>query len=100
MESWKQYWGYCISGGVPRRSLIVSIVVGSILNLINQGDVLFGTEPLNIAKIVLTYIVPYVVATYGAVSYRVNLAKPLGKQQFSPRTSRSKIANTRRGNPH
>jgi hypothetical protein len=30
---------------------------------------------VNIAKIVLTYIVPYVVATYGAVSYRINLAR-------------------------
>ena len=75
MKSWKQYWVYCVSEGVPRRSLIVSVVVGSILNLINQGDALFGGEPVNMAKIVLTYIVPYVVATYGAVSYRMNLAK-------------------------
>jgi hypothetical protein len=75
MKSWKQYWVYCVSGGVPRRSLIVSVIVGSILNLINQGDALFGGEPVNIAKIVLTYIVPYVVATYGAVSYQINLAK-------------------------
>ena len=75
MKSWKQYWVYCVSGGVPRRSLIVSVVVGSILNLINQGDALFGGEPVNMATIVLTYIVPYVVATYGAVSYRMNLAK-------------------------
>jgi hypothetical protein len=75
MKSWKPYWVYCISGGVPRRSLIVSVVVGSILNLINQGDALLGGEPLNMAKIVLTYFVPYVVATYGAVSYRMNLAR-------------------------
>lgn len=75
MKSWKQYWVYCISGGVPRRSLIVSVVVGSILNLINQGDALFYGEPVDMAKIVLTYIVPYVVATYGAVSYRINLAR-------------------------
>jgi len=75
MKSWKQYWVYCVSGGVPRRSLIVSVIVGSILNLINQGDAFFGGEPVDMAKIVLTYIVPYVVATYGAVSYRINLAK-------------------------
>ncbi len=75
MKSWKQYWVYCVSGGVPRRSLIVSVIVGSILNLINQGDVLLGGGDVNILKIMLTYIVPYVVATYGAVSYRINLAK-------------------------
>ena len=75
MKSWKQYWVYCVSGGVPRRSLIVAVAVGSILNLINQGDALLGGGDVNVAKIVLTYIVPYVVATYGAVSYRVNLAR-------------------------
>jgi len=75
MKSWKQYWVYCVSGGVPRRSLIVSVIVGSILNLINQGDALLAGGDVNIAKIVLTYIVPYVVATYGAVSYRINLAR-------------------------
>ena len=75
MKSWKQYWVYCVSGGVPRRSLIVSVVVGSILNLINQGDAFVGGGDVNMAKIVLTYIVPYVVATYGAVSYQMNLAK-------------------------
>ena len=75
MKSWKQYWVYCVSGGVPRRSLIVAVVVGSILNLINQGDALLGGGTVNVAKIVLTYIVPYVVATYGAVSYRIGLAK-------------------------
>jgi hypothetical protein len=75
MKSWKQIWVYCISGGVPRRSLIVSLVVGSILNLINQGDALLGDGAVNMTKIVLTYVVPYVVATYGAVSYRINLAR-------------------------
>jgi hypothetical protein len=45
---------------------------GSILNLINQGDALFGEGHLNLIKIVLTYAVPYCVATYGAVSYRMS----------------------------
>jgi hypothetical protein len=30
----------CISDGVPKRSILVALVVGSVLNLINQGDVL------------------------------------------------------------
>ena len=33
---------YGLSDGVPRRSLYVALVVGTILNLINQGDALFG----------------------------------------------------------
>ncbi|MDB6105156.1 MAG: hypothetical protein JWO52_5155, partial [Gammaproteobacteria bacterium] len=30
----------CVSDGVPKRSLLVAIVVGTVLNLINQGDAL------------------------------------------------------------
>jgi hypothetical protein len=33
-------------------------VVGTILNLINQGDAIFGGMAINWTKIVLTYIAP------------------------------------------
>jgi hypothetical protein len=66
---------YCISDGVPRRSLLVAFIVGTILNLINQGDALFGTGHVNLTKIILTFAVPYCVATYGAVSYRLSTAE-------------------------
>jgi hypothetical protein len=45
-----------------------------VLNLINQGDVLLGTASINWLKLILTYCVPYVVCTYGAVSYRLTKA--------------------------
>ncbi|MED5207712.1 MAG: nitrate/nitrite transporter NrtS [Chloroflexota bacterium] len=53
-----------------RRSLIVAIVVGSILTLLNQGDVLFAGDWNNPLywKIPLTFCVPFCVATYGALS--------------------------------
>jgi hypothetical protein len=57
-----------LSKGVPRRSLYVALLVGTILNLINQGDALFGHVSINWFKMMLTYLVPYAVATYGAVS--------------------------------
>ena len=75
MDVWKQYLIYCFAAGVPRRSLLVSLVVGTILNLINQGDVLFGDGQVDPVKIFLTYLVPYCVATYGAVSYRISIAR-------------------------
>jgi len=53
-----------------RRSLIVALVVGTILTALNQGDVLFAgswKSPLY-WKIPLTYCVPFLVATYGALS--------------------------------
>jgi hypothetical protein len=60
-----------ISDGVPRRSLYVALLVGTVLNLINQGDALLGMASINWLKLVLTYCVPYVVCTYGAVSYQL-----------------------------
>ena len=71
-----EIYRYCVSEGVPRRSFFVALIVGTILNLINQGDALFSGGRLNLAKIILTYAVPYCVATYGAVSYR--LSKKIG----------------------
>ena len=47
-----------VSDGVPRRSLYVALVVGTILNLINQGDAILGEAPINWLKIVLTISFP------------------------------------------
>ena len=61
----------CVTDGVPRRSLLVALIVGTILNLINQGDALVGGAGIDFTKVLLTYAVPYCVATYGAVSFRL-----------------------------
>ncbi len=53
---------------VVRRSLTVALVVGTALVAINQGDRLVAGQGLDLMKAVLTYLVPYCVATYGAVS--------------------------------
>lgn len=68
-----------VSEGIPRRSLIVAIVVGTVLNLINQGDALFSDLSLNWAKVCLTYCVPYCVATYGAVTIRLKQMRERGE---------------------
>ena len=62
---------------MPRRALAVALVVGTILNLINQGDALFAGGPVDLPKFLLNFIVPYCVSTYGAVSYRFHLARHL-----------------------
>jgi hypothetical protein len=62
---------YTTAAGVPARSLRVAVVVGTALNLINQGDALLGDGPLNWWKIALTYAMPYAVSTYGAVAFRM-----------------------------
>lgn len=65
-------WTLAITDSVPIRSLKVAILVGSALNLINQGDALFGSHPINWLKLGLTFAMPYAVSTYGAVSVRWN----------------------------
>jgi hypothetical protein len=75
MSRLSQICACCLSDGVPKRSFIVALIVGTILNLINQGDALLGAASLNVTKVLLTYVVPYCVATYGAVSYQLNMAR-------------------------
>ena len=71
MSKLAMVWQCCMSDGIPRRSAVVALVVGTALNLINQGDALVAGGPIDLVKAVLTYIVPYCVATYGAVSLRL-----------------------------
>ncbi len=54
---------------VDLNALKTALVVGTVLTLINQGDVLLrGVVSLGVlAKIALTYVVPYVVSTAGAL---------------------------------
>ena len=62
---------YALSGGTPRCSMQVALIVGTILNAINQGDALFGSAPVAWWKVALTYCVPYFVCTYGAVTSKL-----------------------------
>ena len=52
-----------------KRSTAVALVVGTVLMIINQGDVLLGAKwpGALIWKVPLTYLVPFVVATWGAL---------------------------------
>jgi hypothetical protein len=68
---WKQTCLCAVSDGVPRRSFYVALGVGTVLNLINQGDALLGSVSINWLKLILTYFVPYAVCTYGAVSHQL-----------------------------
>jgi len=56
-------------GPMLRRSGFIALVVGTILAAINQGDVvLAGNWPSALFwKLPLTYLVPFVVATLGAL---------------------------------
>lgn len=61
-----------LSDGIPQRALYVALIVGGILNLINQGDEIFRGEPVVWWKVALTFIVPYCVSTHGAIAAKLS----------------------------
>ncbi len=53
---------------VWRGSLRIALVVGILLNLVNQGEaILHGFTGLDVPRFLLNFAVPYLVATYSAV---------------------------------
>jgi hypothetical protein len=57
-----------LSWPIARRSFAITLIVGSILNVINQADAIFVWGAANWWKLTLTYCVPFCVATFGAYS--------------------------------
>lgn len=47
----------------------VSLVVGTLLNLINQGEVLWGEQVLSWWHLLLNYAVPFGVSSYSAARH-------------------------------
>jgi hypothetical protein len=52
------------------KALVISLTVGTALNLINQGDFIFQMqwEKINSFKILLTYLTPFCVSTYSTTT--------------------------------
>ncbi len=65
----KRFLAIATTYAVCRRALISALIVGIILALINYGDkVLAGAlNKIDIAKILLTFLVPYGVSTVSSV---------------------------------
>jgi hypothetical protein len=57
---------------VATGAVLVSSVVGTVLNLINQGDrILAGFEGFDLARGALNYVVPFLVSTWSATRVAV-----------------------------
>ncbi len=72
MGIWRRAIALALSDGVPARAILTALLIGTILNTINQGDVIVHGEPVNWLKLALTYLTPYVVSTHGAVMARLH----------------------------
>lgn len=57
-------WRSRLSRDLVWRAVKISFVVGSILNLINQGEVLWGAAELSIVHVLLNYLVPFAVSIF------------------------------------
>lgn len=55
------------------KAIKIAFVVGIILNLINQGNIIFSLdfESLNIFKLLLTFLVPFCVSMYTAITIKL-----------------------------
>jgi len=53
--------------GTPIKAFITALLVGTILTAINHGDQIINGEFPHFAKIAMTYIVPYIVTTWGSI---------------------------------
>ena len=65
----KLYLKYAKSRVIFIRSIKVALLVGTILAIINHADAILSGNfyTTNTIQILLTYLVPYFVATYGSV---------------------------------
>ncbi|MEH6473596.1 MAG: nitrate/nitrite transporter NrtS [Halopseudomonas sp.] len=55
---------------ILRRAAIIAIIVGTILALLNHGDRLLQGQDIPYFKILLTYLVPFSVSSYSAISMK------------------------------
>lgn len=53
--------------GTPQKALITAALVGTLLVLINHGDAMLSGSFPSLTKVILTYLVPYCVTTWGAI---------------------------------
>ncbi len=59
---------------ILRRAAKVALLVGVLLNLINQGEHILSLSfgSVHLVKLILTFIVPYLVSTYTAVALHLS----------------------------
>ena len=68
------------------RSLTVALVIGTMHALLNHFDAMMdGTLNLmNVAQMLVTYIIPYSVATHGSVMQALHMEKKKGEEAACP----------------
>ncbi|QKJ24340.1 nitrate/nitrite transporter NrtS [Poseidonibacter lekithochrous] len=76
------------------RAIKIALIVGIILNIINQGDYIFSLEfeKINMYKAILTFFVPFFVSMYTAVTMKMKFH--VGEKAIENITLRCKVCNS------
>lgn len=78
------------------RAAKISLVVGSVLNLVNQGDVLWGDTELEIWHFLLNYLVPFGVSSFSAMQARDSQPLSLEVRTLDDRPATNATCRARR----
>lgn len=60
---------------IVTNAIRIALVVGSVLNLINQGEALISWSGISWPHVALNFVVPYCVASYSAAKNQLNNSK-------------------------
>ena len=73
MNKLKVYFAILCDKEILVKSFKIAIIVGTLLNIINQSEVIFALDYLHIdyIKSLLTYAVPFLVSSYTALSIKM-----------------------------
>ncbi len=82
-----------LADGTPKNAIFTALVVGTILTAINHGDVILSGLAPPPWKVILTYCVPYCVATWGRRS-RANVRSGVDTSVLAARRSGEKSNET------
>lgn len=62
----REFWTVALSKRVVLNAIRIALVIGTVLNAINQGAAILAWHGIAWGHVALNYIVPYCVATYSA----------------------------------
>lgn len=62
---------------IAKAALRVSLLVGTVLNLVNNGERLWTGHGVNLWQMAMNYVVPFCVSAYSAA--RVQASRPEGR---------------------
>lgn len=77
-EYHKSFWELLFCKKSMIRAIKISLIIGTLLTIINQGDMIInGTMP-PLWKIILTYLVPFSVSSYSSAKLlrEINTKQP------------------------